>query len=100
MKLTPNRMVILRELLSGPKSWTQLRIVYYGTPERIASNASTSFHNQLHKLINGGMISKAGEGYSITDLGREWLVGVDADVLAKAKTEAHISSEIRKELNL
>ena len=96
MKLTLNRMVLLRELSSGPKSWRDLREVYYGDPERIASSSSTSFCNQLHKLIDLCLIDKADGFYSITQLGKELIAGGDPDVVAAAKTEARIAAELRK----
>lgn len=73
MILTDRRVVILKALMEGPKSWTLLRAVYYPTAERQKSSASTSFFNQLKKMQSLGLIQKTVLGYEITALGKELL---------------------------
>ena len=63
MKITAERNKILVALEEGPKSWTALRLAYYG-PERAKLPASTSFHNQLQRMLTGGLIKKVVGGYA------------------------------------
>ena len=55
MQITARRAVILDALAEGGKSWTQLRLAYYG-PERAKAKASTSFHNQLSAMVAAGLV--------------------------------------------
>lgn len=68
MKITYERLKIMNALKTGPKSWTSLRVSYYGV-ERAKSPASTSFHNQLQRMMEGGLIKKVIGGYGLTEEG-------------------------------
>lgn len=98
-KCTGSRIVVLRTLNESEKSWKELLVAYYG-PERAQLQATTSFSNQLHKLAKMGMIVKQDAKYFITDLGREFLNTLDPQKVKDAKSEAEISYEIKKELEL
>ena len=90
--LTPQRAVILRSLASGPKSWSTLRLEYYGEA-RAKSRASTSFNNQLGRMQSGGFIEKVMGGFAITEVGRSLLQeGVPMEIKS-AKTRAQLSFE-------
>lgn len=67
MKMTYERLKIVNALKEGPKSWSVLRVIYYADkgPERIASCSTTSFMNQVNKMIAGGVIKKTDEGYAL-----------------------------------
>lgn len=64
MKMTYERLKIVAALKEGPKTWTSLRLAYYGE-ERAKSPASTSFHNQLQRMMEGGVIKKTPLGYEL-----------------------------------
>lgn len=98
MKVTSNRLVILKSLAAGPQQWSVLRAAFYVVPERIASNASTSFQNQLMKMSKGGLIQKVNDLWEITELGRMLLGQIDPAKVESAKTVAARLAEINKEL--
>jgi len=89
MKVTNNRMVFLRELKDGPKTWKHLRLAYYG-PERFKSPASTSFMNQIKKLESFGIIEKKDGHYVLTAKGQQMANELPAEQLASAKTVAEV----------
>lgn len=91
-EITPQRVVVLKHLESGPKSWAYLRLAYYG-PERAKSKASTSFMNQLQKLAELGLIKKTLQGYEITEVGRQMLGQVDPVQKMVAKSQAQVRFE-------
>lgn len=66
MKMTFERLKIVNALKSGPKTWSVLRVAYYGE-ERAKHPASTSFHNQLQRMIEGGVVKKIPMGYTLTE---------------------------------
>jgi len=68
MKITHERLKIMNALREGPKTWTALRLAYYGAT-RAASPASTSFNNQLHRMMDGGLVEKTMSGYRLTEEG-------------------------------
>jgi hypothetical protein len=70
MKITYERLKIMNPLREGAQSWTTLRVAYYGE-ERAKSAASTSFNNQLHRMMTGGLIEKCVGGYKLTAEGEE-----------------------------
>ena len=89
VKVTPNRIVFLRELKDGPRCWRDLRLAYYG-PERSKNPASTSFMNQINKLTMYGVIIKKDGFYELTDQGRQMLESVAPQSLEAAKTVAQL----------
>jgi predicted transcriptional regulator len=79
-KVTDGRKVLLQSLRSGPKSWKELRLAYYG-PERAKSKASTSFMGQLKKMKEVDFIAVNTEGkYELGHIGVSW-VAANADKL-------------------
>jgi hypothetical protein len=68
MKITYERLKIMNALREGPKTWSGLRLAYYGL-ERAKSPASTSFNNQLHRMMDGGLVQKVVGGYALTEEG-------------------------------
>jgi len=92
---TGSRIVVLRTLLDGPKCWRDLLVAYYG-PERSQEPATTSFSNQLKKLINLCWIEKKDGFYLITDMGKQVLQGIEPAYVAAAKSEAQIAHELKK----
>lgn len=64
MKMTIERLKIVNALVSGPKSWTQLRLAYYGEM-RAKNPASTSFVNQMDRMVQGGIIKRVIGGYGM-----------------------------------
>ena len=89
VKVTPNRIVFLRELKDGPRAWKDLRLAYYG-PERSKNPASTSFMNQINKLMMYNIIAKKDGFYELTQEGRSMLEAVEPESLAAAKTVAEV----------
>jgi len=89
IKVTSNRIVFLRELKEGPRTWRDLRLAYYG-PERSKNPASTSFVNQVNKLIMYGVITKKDGHYELTEKGKEMLSQVTPEQLSEAKTVAEM----------
>lgn len=81
--ITARRSVILQALLSGPKTWTYLRGVYYGE-ERAKNVSTTSFANQLARMTSMGLIVKTMEGYAITDSGKRGMGFDCAHIVDKA----------------
>lgn len=64
--ITARRMPLLEALLSGPKSWSYLRRIYFVGP-RAESDSNTPFSNQLIRMQMVGLIKKTAEGeYAIT----------------------------------
>jgi len=92
VKVTPNRIVIMRELKDGPKTWRDLRLSYYG-PERAKNPASTSFMNQLEKMMVYKIIDKKEGHYELTQIGKELLENVAPESLSVAKTKAQLLFE-------
>jgi len=99
MKVTSNRLVILKSLAAGPQQWSVLRAAFYVVPERIASHASTSFQNQLTKMSGFGLIQKVNDLWEITELGRMSLSQADPVKVEMAKTVAARLAEMSKESN-
>lgn len=66
MKMTYERLKIVAALKEGPKTWSMLRLAYYGE-ERAKHPASTSFHNQITKMMVGGVVKKTPLGYELTE---------------------------------
>lgn len=64
MKMTYERLKIVNALKEGNKSWSVLRVAYYGE-ERAKQAASTSFNNQLHRMMDAGAIKKVEGGYAL-----------------------------------
>lgn len=92
--LTPGRVVILRTMLEKPQSWSSLRLAYYG-PGRAAHKASTSFVNQLSRMLELGLIMKTVEGYDLTPQGRFLLKGeMNKGDVNGVKTEAQRDFEV------
>jgi predicted transcriptional regulator len=93
-QLTPERAKILCALKSGPKTWSQLRMGYYGEA-RSQSKASTSFNNQLHRMQNKGLIQTVMGGYEITELGKTMIKTEDTIEVMSIKTHAQLVYEGR-----
>jgi predicted transcriptional regulator len=91
-QLTPERVKILGALQSGPKTWSQLRLAYFGEA-RAQSKASTSFNNQLHRMQNKGLIQTVMGGYEITDLGKALIKEEDPIQTMAIKTRAQLRFE-------
>ena len=71
IKLTDGRKALIKSLAEGVKSWSELRMSYYG-PERYKSKASTSFTMQLTKLKMMNVIEVNPEGkYTLGSVGKE-----------------------------
>lgn len=68
--ITEGRKALLKQLASGPKSWSALRLAYFG-PERAKHSASTSFYNQLDRLMKANVIIKVAEGYALGEVGKK-----------------------------
>ena len=92
MELTPQRAVVLRTLENGPVTWTTLRMTYYG-PLRSKSKASTSFINQLNRMMTLRLIDKVSGGYESTTKGKELLSYGDPVKVLVSKTEAQLKAE-------
>lgn len=84
---TGSRIVILKELFSGPKLWSELARVYYG-PERYKNKARTSFNNQLRKLDQLGFIAKVNGAYAITYSGGTFFESINPELVANIRSEA------------
>jgi predicted transcriptional regulator len=92
MKVTNNRLVFLRELKDGPRTWKDLRLAYYG-PERAKNPASTSFMNQIKKLVSFGVLNHIDGHYELTEKGKTLLVEANQEALMAAKTVAQLKAE-------
>ena len=91
-ELTPERAKILGALKSGPKTWSQLRLVYFGEA-RAKSKASTSFNNQLDRMQDRGLIQTVMGGYEITDKGMALIRFEDPIEVSTIKTRAQLRFE-------
>jgi len=96
-KCSGSRLVILRELMVGPKTWAELRLSFYG-PERAKNHASTSFQNQLNKLVAYGVIQKLNDKWMLTDFGILTTKQMDENKLTAAKSIAQSLHDISKEM--
>lgn len=69
MKITYEKLKIINALKEGPKTWTELRNIYYADKgiERLNSKASTSFYNQLKRMQEANLVVKEGKGYILGD---------------------------------
>jgi len=92
LKVTPARCVFIRMLMSGPKTWKDLREAYYG-PERAKSKSSTSFQNQIEKQLVLGIIQHVDGHYELTAKGVELSKLVDDEKLVQAKSIAQTKYE-------
>jgi len=73
IKLSDGRKALIKSLADGSKSWSELRLTYYG-PERAKSRASTSFVMQLNKLKMANVIVTDGSGkYILGEVGKQLL---------------------------
>jgi predicted transcriptional regulator len=93
IKVTPSRLVFLNVLRKGPATWKDLRFAYYG-PERSQNPASTSFHNQIKKLTEKGVIKQEDGHYVLTDEGKKLLEVVTDTQLETAKAPAQVKAEV------
>ena len=93
--LTAARLILVRELASGPKRFSQLRLAFFGEA-RAKEKATTSFYNKLVKSLNEGLIVKSAPGvYELGVFGHLVLAqakdqGID---LASVKSEAQLRYE-------
>jgi hypothetical protein len=51
LKLSNPRLIIVRELASGPKTHGALRIAYFGKGRAEGNTANTSFYNKLKQAV-------------------------------------------------
>ena len=94
-KITAARLILIRELSTGPKKWGQLELAYYG-PERKAEKVSVSFYNKLKDAKALGIITHdpVNKIYTLGEVGQQLLntikeQGISMDV----KSEAQIKWE-------
>ncbi len=95
MKCSGGRLVVLKELIeNGPTAWGILARIYYGEKRFTQNSARTSFMNQLNKVMGLGYVHKNEEKlYSITDIGRAYLMDFDSVTLDNAMSEAQVMWE-------
>ncbi len=96
VRVTPQRLVFLRLLKDGPKTWKDLKAAYYG-PERNKSKSHTSFDNQCRKLQAKGIIKHEDGHYELDELGTAMLSLVDDSQMESAKSLAQKQFEAGKE---
>lgn len=97
VKVTPQRLVFLRLLKDGPKTWKDLKAAYYG-PERNKSKSHTSFDNQCKKLQAKGIIKHEDGHYELDELGTAMLSIVDDVEMEAAKSLAQKQFEGKPEV--
>ena len=96
-KFTNARIIIIRELSSGPKKWGQLQKAYYGEG-RAALKVNTSFWNQKQKCIELGIMQKntAIGGYELGPVGHQMLDFIRANNIdMNVKSEAQVAYEAK-----
>ena len=89
---TVARLILVRELASGPKKFSQLRLAYYGEVRAKATKSSRSFYVKLDKGLEEGLLIKSLIGYELGQLGQLLLTyakekGLD---LPSLKSEAEL----------
>ena len=104
VKLTPNKLVILKALETQTvMSWSNLRTAYFG-PARAQATASTAFYQQLKGCMEGGLVVKEASGYKITDIGLKAITAVreagniDVDSLESEAAKRFAANPVLKTL--
>ena len=77
IKLSIPRLIIIRELASGPKSHKALRIAYFGIGRAEGNTANTAFYNKLIAGVAERLCKKDAVGiYSLDEEGEKMLAQV------------------------
>ena len=89
---TVARLILVRELASGPKKFSQLRLAYYGEARAKATKSTRSFYVKLDKGLEEGLLVKSLIGYELGEVGQALLAyakdkGLD---LSSFKSEAEL----------
>ena len=89
---TVARLILVRELASGPKKFSQLRLAYYGEARAKATKSTRSFYVKLDKGLEEGLLVKTLIGYELGEIGQQLLTyagekGLD---LSSFKSEAEL----------
>ena len=95
IKLTAARIIIIRELSTGPKKWGQLQKAYYGL-SRAGEKVNTSFHNKLQDCIKLRIIKhdRIQHSYELDEVGKQMLDYMRAhNVDMNVKSEAQLKYE-------
>ena len=97
-KATPARIILIRELASGPKKWGQLVLAYYGQA-RADNGPTVSFWNKLKDCKTLGIIKHdvVQKIYELGEVGQAMLIvlkeqNVD---LSAVKSEAQLEYEAK-----
>jgi len=101
LKLSNPRLILVRELASGPKAHKELRIAYFGVGRAEGNTANTAFYNKLKKACEEGLAKSDGNGKYSLDVegerilalvkeqkGEEWMT-----YLLTIKSEAQLKWE-------
>lgn len=94
-KLTPGRIVLLRELHNTPEmAFSQLRLAYFGKERAEGNKATTAFYMALQRVISFGWIEKVPTGgYRLSSAGKRIIedeIDRDARGVQKAVSQANL----------
>jgi hypothetical protein len=94
---TSARLIIVRELASGPKRFSQLRLAYYGEVRAKATKSTRSFYVKLDRGIEEGLVVKTVLGYELGELGKQLLAYATEKQmdLSTVKSEAQAQWELK-----
>jgi hypothetical protein len=101
LKLSNARLILVRELATGPKAHKALRIAYFGIGRAEGNTANTAFYNKLKSAVGERLAKKDGNGvYSLDVEGEAMLATVKEEkgdqwmtFLSAIKSEAQLKWE-------
>jgi len=101
VKMSNPRLILIRELSSGPKAHKDLRVAYFGIGRAKGNAANTSFYNKLTQAVEERLVKKDGNGvYSLDVQGEAMLALVKQEkgdqwmtFLSAIKSEAQLKWE-------
>jgi hypothetical protein len=101
LKMSNPRLIIIRELATGPKQHKDLRVAYFGIGRAKGNTANTAFYNKLTQAVEEHLCKKDGNGvYSMDVEGEKMLALVKEEkgdqwmtFLSAIKSEAQLKWE-------